>query len=198
MDDLDRQMADALDQERYDDFERLAGQAQLHLDQTLARLSEPQALREAACWYAGRDIAVFPLQARGKKPFPGSRGFKDATTDREQVLAWWTAHPDANIGLPTGYLFDVIDIDGEQGAISYRKMLAQDALPPVYGRATTGRDCGRHLYIRATGDGNGARIAPGVDYRGTGGYVVAPPSITTRRYDWYQPLDVAGLKAAAA
>lgn len=196
MDELGRRMADAFEREDYDEFERLAAQAQLQLDQTIARLSAPDALREAACWYAGQGIAVFPLQPRNKKPFPGSRGFKDATTDRQQILAWWTAHPDANIGLPTGELFDVIDIDGEQGAISFRTMLAEDMLPPIYGRARTGRDCGRHLYIRATGDGNSAHLLPGVDYRGAGGYVVAPPSLTTSRYYWYADFDVAGLKAA--
>jgi len=194
---LDEQMAQALAEERYQDFERIAARAQDELEQTHQRLSAPDALKTAALWYAGQGVKVFPLQPRDKKPFPGSRGFKDATTDREQVAAWWTATPQANIGLPTGLLFDVIDIDGEQGAMSYRQMLLEDMLPLIYGAATTGRDCGRHLYIRPTGDGNGTRILPGVDYRGAGGYVVAPPSVTTRRYDWYLPLNVAALKAAA-
>jgi hypothetical protein len=45
--------------------------------------------------------------------------------------------------------------------------------------------------VRATGLGNGARIAPGIDYRGRGGYVVAAPSIVDgRRYGWVVPLDL--------
>jgi hypothetical protein len=162
-----------------------------------ARLTAPDALRNAALWYASQGIPVFPLQPGDKKPFAGSRGFKDATTDAEQIRRWWTTHPQANIGLPTGGLFDVIDIDGEQGALSYRELRGTDVIPHIYGKATTGRPCSRHLYIAATGDGNSTAVWPGIDFRGRGGYVVAPPSRTTRRYDWEQPLDLAGLKAAA-
>lgn len=193
---LDEQMAQALAEQRHDDFENLARQAQDELEETHNRLSAPEALLHAARWYAGQGVAVFPLQPRDKRPFPGSRGFKDATTDIEQINTWWRDNPNANIGLPTGLLFDVIDVDGEKGALSYRRMLLEDMVPRIYGAATTGRDCGRHVYIRPTGDGNGAHVMPGIDYRGLGGYVVAPPSITTRRYDWYIPLNIAGLKAA--
>lgn len=194
---LDHLMDAALRAERYDEFERLLTQAEKLAAEREARLAAPEALAAAASWYATQGLPVFPLQPRDKKPFPGSRGFKDATTDAGQIASWWTANPDANIGLPTGGLFDVVDIDGEQGALSYRRILTEDMLPTVYGRATTARARGRHLYIRPTGDGNGASIMPGIDYRGLGGYVVAPPSITTRRYDWYVPLDIAALKAAA-
>jgi Bifunctional DNA primase/polymerase, N-terminal len=42
-------------------------------------------------------------------------GVKDATTNRARVLAWWTRHPSANIGLATGHHFDVLDVDGPAG-----------------------------------------------------------------------------------
>jgi hypothetical protein len=161
------------------------------------RLSAPGALASAAVWYATKGIAVFPVRPRGKEPYPGSRGFKDATTNLDQVRRWWTERPNSNIGLPTGDLFDVIDVDGEQGARSYRELLLSKTLPATYGCATTGRPCSRHLYIRPTGDGCATDILPGLDYRGRGGYVVAPPSIgeTGRRYDWVTPLDLTALKA---
>ena len=38
-------------------------------------------------------------------------GFLDATTDAGQIEAWWTARPDANIGMPTAGLL-VVDVDG--------------------------------------------------------------------------------------
>lgn len=214
---LDQQMQQALDDGRYEDFERYAAQAQLELEQTHARLSAPGALASAALWYAGQGIAVFPLAVRGKQPLIAAahkgddplrrtcrgdcgrqgHGLYDATTDPAVISAWWEQTPAANIGLPTGHLFDVIDIDGEEGAISYRTMLAEDAVPKIYGWATTGRDCGRHLYIRPTGDRNASHMLPSIDFRGQGGYVVAPPSITERRYDWAMPLNIAALKAAA-
>ncbi|GAA3765681.1 bifunctional DNA primase/polymerase [Micromonospora maritima] len=194
---IEQQLDQALRTLDLDTFHRLGEQADRDDAAREARLNAPEALANAARWYASQGIPVFPLMPGEKKPFPGSRGFKDATTNAEQVRRWWTAHPQANIGIPTGGLFDVIDIDGEQGAISYRELRDTDVIPRIYGKATTGRPCSRHLYIAATGDGNSAGVWPGIDFRGKGGYVVAPPSRTERRYDWEQPLDLAGLKAAA-
>jgi len=47
-------------------------------------------------------------------------GVKDATTNRARILAWWTRHPQANIGLATGHRFDVLDVDGPAGAQAIR------------------------------------------------------------------------------
>lgn len=192
---IEQQLDEALRTLDMDRFNRLGEQADQEVAAREARLTAPDALVNAARWYASQGIPVFPLMPGEKKPFPGSRGFKDATTDLRQVDRWWATHPQANIGLPTGVLFDVIDIDGEQGAISYRALRNTDIIPRIYGKATTGRPCSRHLYIAATGDGNSTAVWPGIDYRGKGGYVVAPPSRTERRYDWELPLDLSGLKA---
>lgn len=164
-----------------------------------ARLTRPGALKGAAEWYAANGIAVFRLQPCDKKPFPGSRGFKDATTNLAQVRAWWTATPDANIGIPTGHGFDVIDIDPPAGPLSLLELRDADVVPEVIGRVITPR-CGDHLYVRASGDGNTAGLLPGIDYRGLGGYVVAPPSIGPNgvRYTWTRPLDLAALQVKAA
>ncbi|MEO3922988.1 bifunctional DNA primase/polymerase [Micromonosporaceae bacterium B7E4] len=191
---LDEALNEALRREDMDEFNRLGDEADRRATIREARLVAPGALRVAAEWYIGQGIAVFPLQPGGKVPAT-KHGFKDASTDLEQVRRWWAATPAANIGLPTGGLFDVIDVDGEQGARSHIHLTGTDLLPPIFGYATTGRPCSRHLYIQATGDGNAAGLWPGIDYRGKGGYVVAPPSRTGRRYDWLHPLDVAGLKA---
>src|SRR5262245_40189065 len=48
----------------------------------------------------------------GKHPRT-AHGFRDATTDRAQIEAWWSRWPDANIGAPTGVAFDALDIDHE-------------------------------------------------------------------------------------
>lgn len=155
-------------------------------------------LHDAALAYTRRGVAVFPVKPRGKTPLT-AHGFKDATTDPDRVHAWWTATPDANIGVPTGHLFDVVDIDGSEGiATMYNgaQPLIDDLT--VIGVARTSRDGGRHLYVPATGAGNKTGIFPGVDYRGAGGYVVAPPSIGAngRRYEWAQPLTHATAAAA--
>jgi hypothetical protein len=198
LDPLDEALSDALARGDLTEFNRLGEIADRQAAQREARLSSTGALAAAALWYAGRGVAVFPLQPGDKKPYPGSRGFKDATTDKATVREWWAFRPNSNIGLPTGLLFDVIDIDGELGSRSLVRLRQEGAVPTVYGHAATARPCGAHLYIAATGDGNGSALWPGIDYRGKGGYVVAPPSVVTggRRYDWLYPLDLDALGAA--
>ena len=166
-------------------------------DERVARLSAPDALLVAARWYA--DAAgwpVFPCQPRGKQPITRN-GFKDATTDLEQIERWWTTTPDANIGTPTGHSFDVVDIDGAPGYGSLADMREAGILPDVLAKSLTPR--GLHLLIEPTGDGNSAAMLPGIDYRGVGGYIILPPSVgvNSRRYDWSEPVDLTRFGAHA-
>lgn len=139
-------------------------------------------LHQAALWYAEQGIKVFPLTPGTKIPYKGSNGCKDASSNRDVVDGWWADSPDANIGIATGHLVDVVDIDGMPGQVS-----RSQHWEPVFARVDadkvavvlTPRPGGMHIYVPATGDGNSAGIVPGVDYRGAGGYVVAPPSVVT-------------------
>ena len=103
-------------------------------------------------------------------------GVKEATTNRARVLAWWTRHPQANIGLATGHCFDVLDVDGPAGAQAIRILAATHGLASSGPLVRTGGG-GWHYYLRPTGLGN---VRPAdlahVDWRGRGGYVGAPPS----------------------
>jgi len=92
------------------------------------------------------------------------------------VLAWWTQQPQANIGLATGYRFDVLDVDGPIGAQAIRAFASEYALHSSGPLVRTGGG-GWHYYLAPTGLGNvGPRDLERVDWRGRGGYVVAPPS----------------------
>lgn len=159
-------------------------------------------LGAAALWYAQQGIAVFPITVGGKSPLipksQGGHGCKDATTDTDQIRAWWSKHPHANIGLATGLTFDVVDIDGPQGQATRTRywcsvpgclevgadgtcthelgpfgLIDSDALAKVI----TPRHGGMHIYVPVTGERNATHKLPGIDYRGAGGYVVAPPSV---------------------
>lgn len=184
----------------YDGLERwLAGRLDGPPAAERARLSSRTALADAAAWYASRGLPVFPLTPGAKQPLPGSlgccwgshrRGCRDASINADAVRHWWTVHPFANIGLATGHVVDVIDVDGPAG---WRAWLDRHGWPPVLGTVSTPRPGGVHRYVRVTGRGNGARIAPGVDFRGRGGYVLAPPSWIRAegyagRYAWLAPL----------
>jgi hypothetical protein len=164
-----------------------------------ARLEHRGALAAAAVFYARQGLPVFPLTPGAKVPMDGRltccggthrSGVKDALSNERAAAFWWRNHPFANIGIATGWSVDVIDVDGPRG---WRSWLDGRDWPPVIGAVSTPRPGGVHRFVRVTGAGNGQRIAPGVDYRGRGGYVVAPPSwVRTSeyegRYRWLQPL----------
>jgi len=124
----------------------------------------------------------------GKHPL-GSlvpHGVKDATCNRARILAWWSRHPQANIGLATGHAFDVLDVDGPAGAQAIRALAATHRLASSGPLVRTGGG-GWHFYLAPTGLGN---VQPQglehVDWRGRGGYVVAPPSrhASGHPYQW--------------
>lgn len=187
LDELDQAMTAALHTEQWDDFEHLATLADRRQAARETRLTAPDALADAARYYASKGIAVFPLRPGEKIPYPGSRGFKDATVNPAQVAQWWADRPQSNIGIPTGHLFDVIDVDGPPGYRSLADLRDEGTLPAVLGRSATPRG-GMHLYVAPTGAGNAASFRAGLDYRGRGGYVLAPPSIVAgKRYDWIEP-----------
>ena len=138
-------------------------------------------LLTAALAYAARGWRVHPLSP-GKKIPATKHGCKDATTDAEQIKKWWATWPTANIGLATGGEFWVIDIDP-----AGMDWLEANDLPQTH-EATTGRG-GKHLLYRTPADrtirNSAGQIAPGVDVRGVGGYIVAAPSISEHgQYHW--------------
>ena len=114
----------------------------------------------------------------GKHPL-GSlvpHGVNDATCNRARILAWWTSHPQANIGLASGHRFDILDVDGPQGEQAIRTLAAEHRLESSGPLVRTGGG-GWHYYLASTGLGNvQPRGLAHVDWRGRGGYVVAPPS----------------------
>lgn len=154
---------------------------------------DPAALIKAALWYASVGWAVFPLAVGGKAPLT-AHGCKDASSNEAAVRAWWQQHPLANIGVATGGLFDVIDLDLAPGGLdSFRQFVEElrvEGCPPldVLAVSQTGRG-GRHLLVSPTGRGNRAGLRTGIDYRGEGGYVVVPPSWLSEgnAYVWTLP-----------
>lgn len=136
---------------------------------------------DAAVQYALEGWAVFPLVPKGKIP-ANKDGFKSATTDTGIVKNYWLAHSTANVGIATGETSGivVIDVDDEAGLGELGE------LPPTM-TARTGSG-GRHLIFEHPGRpvANRAGVVPGIDVRGDGGYIVAPPSVHPNGtlYEW--------------
>jgi putative DNA primase/helicase len=144
-------------------------------------------LLDAALDYAERGLPVFPCNGKNKAPLT-RHGFKDATTDPEQIREWWHKWPRAMIGMPTGRAsgIDVLDLDVKPNEyIDGRDFVPNwQKLSPLIVRTPSG---GVHVWFASDGEVRNSTdaIAPGVDTRGVGGYVIVPPSCNDRaRYSF--------------
>lgn len=106
-----------------------------------------------------------------KRPYPGTNGFKDATTDPDIIRAWWSMYPDANIGwYPHPSAHCVVDLDRGHDPID---------LPPTRVIATPSG--GEHHVFFGELPGSTSRLAPHVDTRGFESYVLLAPSMIDER-----------------
>lgn len=157
----------------------------------------------SALGYARRGWPVFPCHAPvgrgctcpagagcasvGKHPRT-RHGLHDASTDAGTIKAWWRTWPRANVGIRTGEGLVVVDIDpAHGGAASIEALEAKHGRLPATLAVRTG-GAGLHLYFaveKAVRNSAGA-LGPGIDVRGEGGYVVAPPSrhVSGAAYRW--------------
>lgn len=161
-------------------------------------------MKEAALELARHGCAVFPLHtvvdgkcSCGKADCDSiakhprtKNGLNDATEDLAKIEKWWSQYPDANIGIATGAKSGVfvVDIDPKNGGDESLATLEAEYSDKVQSsvEVATGGG-GRHFFFCTNGGlGNKQNVRPGIDVRGDGGYVVAPPSLhaSGNRYAW--------------
>jgi hypothetical protein len=155
----------------------------------------PPTVFEAALDYARCGIPVFPCNPIDKRPLTPN-GFKDATRDETQILAWWQQYPNAMIGAPMGPASGIwaVDLDLDpakkiDGRATLDQLVTQRGpLPPTW--ATITPRGGRHLIFAWDPNidirNSAGKIGPGIDVRGNGGYICLPPSrsATGGAYQW--------------
>ncbi len=124
----------------------------------------------------------------GKHPIT-KNGLKDASSEFSKIQEWWGNFPTANIGILTGSIsrFVVLDIDKDHGGFESLKALqtSYETLPIT--RKVESGGGGLHIYFACTKVlKNRVGILPGIDFRGEGAYIVAPPSIhlSGKKYTW--------------
>lgn len=179
---------------------------------TLFTQGHTQPIADAAMSYARAGLPIFACAPQGKRPLTPN-GLLDATTDADQVMGWWSRWPEANIGLATGgHGYDVIDVDLRPTGSGFDALQRARQAEMVDGwvcevRTPSG---GVHLYYPARPERpqrSWADTTAHLDFRGTGGYVITPPSripqddgslatyrpITQNRNGW--PVDSAALRA---
>ena len=168
---------------------------------------------DMALAYAAAGLHVFPVHSitdkgfctcgsptcdrQGKHPRTAS-GLNDATTDPVKINSWFSQMPDSNIGIRTGKVSGVfvVDVDnrvyhnGKDGEATLAELERQYGKLPETMEALTGGIGGRHIYFRYPEGVNGIKsrsnsLGDGIDVRGDGGYVIAPPSVGLRgSYQW--------------
>jgi putative DNA primase/helicase len=125
---------------------------------------------------------VFPVKRNGKTPLT-DHGFHDASSNPEQITRWTRELPGSNWGAPTGQVsgFVVLDIDPKHPGSLEWWWSQQDIHGSVNTCEVATPSGGAHIYFQAPEGialkSTASQIAPGVDTRADGGYVVVPPSV---------------------
>lgn len=146
-------------------------------------------VRATALALAAEGLRVFPLPPR-KKQANMPEWQKRATSDRAQIEQWFplplnndlVGDPEGNIGIATGNGLLVLDEDPRHGSqVSVTDLQSQHGPLPET-RTVRTPSGGRHRYYRVPADrrvpNSCSKLSPGLDIRGDGGYVAAPPSAT--------------------
>jgi len=139
--------------------------------------------------YAGLKWQSFPCVPKDKKPLV--KWADVATTEDNMLAGWWDLTPAANIGIACGKRSGivVVDVDADHDGFESLAELAINygALPDT--PMTKTGSGGRHIFFKHPGieiRNSAGKLGRGIDVRGDGGYVVAPPSVhpNGNRYEW--------------
>jgi replicative DNA helicase len=150
-------------------------------------------LLAAALELAQRGLPVFPLLPNSKEPDGqlAPNGYKNASCNHDTITAWWTQHPENNIGIAIPDHLIVVDVDPRNGGADTWAQLSAgrtiNTLTSISGRG----DGGFHLWLNRIDGPLRTKLGPGVDVKHGGkGYIVAPPSLhpdTGQPYTWADP-----------
>jgi hypothetical protein len=133
--------------------------------------------------YSRRGWPVFPCRPGRKEP-DTPHGFKDATTDPGRITAWWTAVPGRNVAIATGAPGpDVLDVDVRPGGSGYPACCRLQHAGLLEGclAIVATPSGGLHAYYAGTAQASGRLPGHHLDFKATGGYVLAPPSTVSGR-----------------
>ncbi len=145
--------------------------------------------------YARHGWAVLPIRARGKKPLT-AHGVKDASTDPDIIQRWWRQWPDANVGISCGSVSGgLVVLDVDQAEMRWQLEKTHGPLPKTR-VVRTGR--GTHHYFLSPEPIRTQEIVSGLEVRGEGAYVLAPPSLhpNGKRYELLDDCDPSPLPDA--
>ncbi|MBI1744682.1 bifunctional DNA primase/polymerase [Candidatus Acetothermia bacterium] len=142
---------------------------------------------DAALDYLHRGWSIIPIKPRDKRPLVDWAEFQSRRPTEDEVRSWFERWPEANVAIVTGAISNIIVLDIEADAHLNSDSIKKDHPVPITTMSRSGSG-GQHIYFHRPRFHvpNAVRILPGVDLRGDGGYVVAPPSLHPcgQRYEW--------------
>jgi hypothetical protein len=157
---------------------------------------------QAALDYLARGWSVIPIQEKAKRPAVPWKVYQNKRAGNKTVHEWFRGSPDYNVGIVTGELSGlvVLDVDPRHdGDKSLRSLEQENGSLPVTMESMTGGG-GRHFYFAHPGFEvrNRVGILAGIDLRGDGGCIVAPPSThpSGKPYRWVKGRGPGQVKAA--
>ncbi|MCM8857689.1 MAG: bifunctional DNA primase/polymerase [Candidatus Thiodiazotropha sp.] len=130
--------------------------------------------------------AVIPISSKNKRPLTKWKEYQTEEQTPELIEKWWGEWPEADIGIITGEISDlvVVDCDHEDAIKAVRDMGLSSCI-----HSRTKR--GEHLFFKHPGHRVQNQVGwlgmDGVDIRGDGGYVKVYPS---DGYSWDLPINV--------
>lgn len=136
-------------------------------------------------------FSIIPVK-KNKRPFIPWTEFQERKATLEEIQGWWEKWPSANIGIVTGGISGVVvvDVDKREGFQAIQQYIPDSLVMPTC-RTPGG---GQHMYFQAPEKplGNNSRLIPGCDFRGEGGYIIAPPSTNGKgkAYEWLNSLSL--------
>src|SRR5581483_3110516 len=137
---------------------------------------------EQALWYRTKlNWSVIPI-GKDKRPLIAWKKYQNVLPSIEEINNWFKKFPEANVGIVTGKVSNlvVVDIDPRHGGNNEHFKLIKTITSKTGGG-------GWHYYFQyEIGVNNSTGIALGIDVRGEGGYVIAPPSLHSsgESYKW--------------
>lgn len=147
---------------------------------------------DSALKYESMGFSVIPVKL-DKHPYITWGKYQQEKPTPDQIKEWWAAYPNANVAIITGKIskLGVVDVDSEGAKEKFDELLPNSFLTPI---AKTPHN-GLHYYFQSeNGLGNSVGFMDKTDFRGEGGYIIAPPSVG---YSWLPELSIEKIGLAA-